>query len=159
MTEETAQIQRLDYSKPPLGYRVHCYSARSRKALLHAAWAHYKASNDPPGMAVEQVDTPRGDVKTRWWSWLELVSNTRLSVAVSKVGESDARAASWAWYDRRLALANWLIVQFHEDQRPAWPHCLGWSDAAVAEVEQRLGGSRAPKWGTLAETPPGGAHG
>jgi len=80
----------------------------SHSAALLDAWAHYtehKRHNDPPGIDVACgpdgfTGCPDG---VRWESL------------------ADARAAAWAWYERRVALAAC---------------CLTWSDQLVAEVER-----------------------
>lgn len=74
-------------------------------------------------------------------------AGARQHASGTRHGPASARAAAWAWYDRRLALANRLVVQFHEDQRPAWPHILAWPDDQVAELERKLDGDTwLPEW-------------
>lgn len=103
-------VERLDYSKPPLGYTADGQwwsypSPRPRHPLnigpdspltnvatvapkdgaLAAAWSHYKEHRDPPGLAV--------------------MSFRALAMGLP---DHEARAAAWAWYDRRLAVADRL---------------------------------------------------
>lgn len=95
-TATEAPIQRLDYSKPPPGYAVFKNGARwywsggtstwdaaNQYSALVAAWADYKAHNDPPGgpeSAVDHSDLLLADF------------------------EREVRVAAWARYDRRLAV-------------------------------------------------------
>lgn len=72
---------------------------------LAAAWAHYKTKQDPPGMLVShKLKAPA----LEWWAaWVFLDGSGRcLRVAVG--AEAEARAAAWAWHDRRYALAESL---------------------------------------------------
>ncbi len=126
MTEETATIQRLDYSKPPPGYTVrfedssgangdgpplwwygapHCLASMGSEAeALAAAWAHYKAHNDPPGMWSGQA---RGEHPGGYgYALMESSHEHPLEADFERI--DDARAAAWAWYDRRLALTSRL---------------------------------------------------
>ena len=138
MTQETA-IERLDYSKPPPGYRVgrkgFCLYAQegehvgivtriasSTAEALAAAWAHYKAEHDPPGMDVLETNDEYAD------GWCFTVGEMLWSAEWSEV---DARAAAWAWYDHRHAFAAAVEKR---DGASAWPACLTW----VAEVERWL---------------------
>lgn len=176
MTEETA-VALLDYSKPPPGYvcagrfwhkediddtqflldsasgfaeapAMSSCAARIAAGLA-AAWAHYKAHNDPQGM------------RTRPWGlggWVfhfSLSIEPKLGPRTVMVGddgqpyasEADARAAAWAWHDRRLALADALgMVTMPSSagvRTPFWPRCLTWPDEQVAEVERWLRDSTA----------------
>lgn len=188
MTEETAGIERLDYSKPPPGYTAdgqwwsHPPDEPSKVVFLGgyvdarnvarvapddgalaAAWAHYKASNDPV------LGGHAGG-----WAFDFLDGDARGSFTL----HTGARAAAWAWYDRRLALAEKLdvrvagcversrvalnglralqpadetVARFEvEHGAPAfvdmfnlWPRCLTWSDEQVNEVERWLVDSTA----------------
>ena len=134
-------ILRLDYSKAPPGYVVeempeagHLIEAgadipdliwrartdgavaerRTQEEALSAAWVHYRNRNDPPGMAAwRQHGGPDGDL------WLTEVS----------AGSADypkARAAAWAWHDRRHALVARL--EGEGVQLDMWPAALAWTD-------------------------------
>lgn len=136
MTRETA-IAMLDYSKPPLGYRVEqgidgfvvidpqmVRHSAAMQNLGHGwrldvaearAWAHYKAEHDPPGLTVQ-------------------------SFRARALGLPDpkARATAWAWHDRRLA----IVVDVDEQtcgggkDLAAWlTKALAWTDAECAEIE------------------------
>lgn len=125
MTEETAHVEQLDYSKPPPGYRIawRTHGAREwvfavdgRDALeqfasevdaITAAWSHAKVAADPPGVM------HCGPLA------LYVTFGPGLPKFLS-------RAAAWAWYDRRLALAHTGV---------AWPLVLTWSDEACAAAE------------------------
>ena len=136
-------VPRLDYSKPPPGYSTWTYKGATlyqapngeQNGPRSAAWAHYKAHNNPPGMRSDSYGYGQDTVAQTWWVMHNLEADA-----------DAARAAAWAWYDRRLALADRLVVQFHEDQRPAWPHCLTWPDDQVAEVERKLDGNTFSEW-------------
>lgn len=174
MTEET--VQRIDFNAPPPGYTAEgqwwsypsptpshplpniAMVAPSNGALA-AAWAHYKDRHDPPGL------------RTRPWGFGGWVFCCGLIVdpqpGPRKVmlnddgqpyaSEADARAAAWAWYERRLEIAARLESILRRALRTvilateaayfskceictyqAWPRCLTWSDEQVAEVERWL---------------------
>ena len=159
MTQETA-VARFDYSKPPPGYavehsrRTHDFGIRVGWWWKHIerwvagslgdAWVHYKERNDPPGMRVVLGLGVWGFDVFRWRGlW---VPNIRDGIW----DETAARAAAWAWHDRRLALASRLAQPEMLPKCPrdpaaeamfgtaAWPRCLTWSDEQVAEVERWL---------------------
>lgn len=164
MTEETAEIQRLDYSKPPPGYGVadntQAFRApdgplgspgtwRSAADGLLAAWAHYKASNYPPGIEVTDDGLfGWGFQVLRMRTWPTPGTRPVREFHVIDGGQQEARAAAWAWYDRRLELAERLDHARSIDALgvveplarplppPRWPHCLTWSDDVVADVER-----------------------
>ena len=142
-------IQRIDYSKPPPGYTVrfedssgangdgpplwwygaphYLASMGSEAEALSAAWANHKAHNDPPGMWIERVRppeyAPRGTTSV-WWTYY--AGGGGLLCLFAKPDEVVARAAAWAWYDRRLALWEKL-------HNGAWcPECH--SDDAYCEA-------------------------
>ncbi len=161
MTQETADIQRLDYSKPPPGYTVeadsigiwgwtggghHCdaFGLGHEDAAIADAWKHHRRHNDPQGLAVNA------------WGF-----------------GAAARAAAWTWYDQRRALSvrvdSLLECEVCGNREPQtgcdaqpgaqpwciecdremvgfddmWPDCLAWSDDQVAEVERWLVDSNA----------------
>lgn len=109
MTEETAEIQRLDYSKPPPGYTVeadsigvwgwtggghhHCdaFGLGHEDAASADAWKHHRCHNDPPGLAGNAWGFGQRLTEVPWWKPLWC----RAALA----------AAAWAWHDQRLALA------------------------------------------------------
>lgn len=69
---------------------------RAREALA-AAWAHYKAHNDPPGMWSGQA---RGEHPGGYgYALMESSHEHPLEADFERI--DDARAAAWAWYDRR----------------------------------------------------------
>lgn len=164
-------IERLDYSKPPPGYTVdglwwsHPVPPRPRHPHhigpddtrnvakvaaadgLAAAWAHYKNRNDPPGLCIT-VDPFTGDDEY----WFAADPAPGVFAATMPGGpaenEAEARAAAWAWYDRRLALAERLRCALGDrlgrcDGLDFWPVILTWSDEQVAEVERWLVDSTA----------------
>ena len=119
MTQGTAQVERLDYIKPPPGFTVFA-SDNSPVAKfydpLKEAWASYRARHDPPGIDVARAHGH----PIPWWAYRE-----RLCL-LGRDSEAEARAAAWAWYDRRLALAHTGV---------AWPLVLTWSDEVCAAAE------------------------
>lgn len=143
-----ADIARLDFSKPPPGYEISeepdaddaewgfesgppwCARLRplwehvewtsawvvTEAAALVAAWAHYKARHDQPG----NIDRIMLDLGVEDWG---------------------VPAARWAWYERRLALAERLagfgdFEAARTGSCPWWPACLVWSDEQVSAVER-----------------------
>lgn len=175
MTEETATVARLDYSKPPPGYTLteSCgwWPADGKDELvrddesydteadaLAAAWAHYKAHNDPS----EVVAVVRYMPPIPWWAYPGQLDDV-------------ARSAAWAWHDRRLALCRTLDngvwcpecgsdeahIEAIDDKTctqpwctecdvemgsmfdDLWPRCLTWTDDQAAEVERWLRDSTA----------------
>ena len=162
MTQETA-VARFDYSKPPPGYavehsrRTHDFGIRVGwwwknierwvAGSLGDAWVHYKGEHDPPGLR-----TADG-----WWCFVDedmLLAATE-GVHHGYADRAAARAAAWAWHDRRLALASRLAQPEMLPKCPrdpaaeamfgtaVWPSCLTWSDEQVAEVERWLVDSTA----------------
>lgn len=164
MTEKT-DVARLDYSKPPPGYEVDqdlsnlkpkaplgkwawltglgveqgresAWFYEDRGMAIDASWVDYKAHNDPPGMWVKYPDE-RGPLSS--WG----VEGTEWPLGVGK-----ARAAAWAWHDRRHALAAKMEIRADVAIAMAradgiswgdfWPHCLTWTNDQVAEVERWL---------------------
>lgn len=117
MTQET-DVEMLDYSKPPTGYRVghkgfSLYSqdgdyvrivtriASSTAEALAAAWARYKAERDPPGMTVQSF-----------------------RARALGLPDPEARVAAWAWHDRRHALAARIETGEEYGQDLPWPRGL-----------------------------------
>lgn len=174
MTEETA-ITMLDYSKPPPGYTIVLHmmmvrlpggvliaplidgesAVRGEAQLLGAAWSHYKAEHDPPGMwseweADDKHFDPTGDGD--WTIDRESPDGFRHNVAHGRHrsvgGPAFARATAWTWHDRCDALADRINTAILESVQvdsdvPMWPRCLTWSDEQVAEVERWLQDSTA----------------
>lgn len=166
MTEETCkqgvQVERLDYSRPPPGYEIvwsrregdfgvavgHWWRAgrlwssepHGEECLtIAAAWAHYKAESDPPGL-----QTWEGHDDAYWRFGVE-------REGVSRPGafgeQSEARAAAWAWHDRRHALMRMFeqaaevvdsVALSLDHEVLAWPDVLTWSDEAVASSEREV---------------------
>lgn len=140
-------VVRLDFSKMPPGYVM----ARGRLILpdgtesvsddreahtLAAAWAKYKARHDPPGMVTREWTGP-----DKAWLWAVAAAPERRGVAGS---QPEARAAAWAWYERRLSLVRAL-----EDvglQLDLWPAALSWTEdnGDCEACESWL--TRGPSW-------------
>ena len=113
-------IERLDYTKAPPGYNIvsdvdgylfrdkggnmyrsaghHLGGDWRKDVALVKAWSHYKREHDPPGMMVEEVESEAPEID----GWGFTVGNQQWSADWNKV---EARAAAWAWHDRRLALS------------------------------------------------------
>lgn len=122
-------IQKLDYSKPPPGFRISGPPSHREhtQAAIRDAWAHYKANSDPPGMLTGSY----GD--TVFWVHVQVdgdlpVDGPFRADEQGGVSQAEAacRAAAWAWYDARLGLAN--------THSAAWPECLGYTDETCAEL-------------------------
>lgn len=110
-------IQQLDYSRPPPGYLVHdlnddgwwwrvdepedgCLSPYETEVeALAAAWAHYKASNDPPGCSelfcCAGLDADGEQI--RGWKFRFGIASDEVLYAAALL----SRTAAWDWYDRR----------------------------------------------------------
>lgn len=124
-------------------------------AAIASAWAHYKAANDPPGLEV--FAHPSGGA---------VFGYERDGYPEQSPGgwstQAEARAAAWAWHDRRLALATGWARAYESDGDARllaavqytgsddamefdnwWPRCLTWTDEQVAEVERWLADSTA----------------
>ena len=123
---------------------------------IASTWAYYKAHSDPPGMTVawEPADdccgavgagdwevtlgSPDGTTMVAWWRTAE----SKDAGAESGALRAAARAAAWAWYDRRLTLlaklelAEVVTRQYIADD--LWPAIVSWSDAQVALAERWL---------------------
>lgn len=62
-----------------------------------------------------------------------------LVIKSDKFGDlAEARAAAWAWYERRLALACRHDVESGALLDDPWPICLSWTDERMAAVEEWL---------------------
>ena len=106
----------------------HC-GAGTEAACLTSAWAHYKAHNDPPGLSVSEGidldDDWHGDDQPYLVSYDPRLSTDHdVQQALKELPLSNvcwvecsdelfateelARAAAWAWYDRRLEAADRL---------------------------------------------------
>lgn len=124
-----ADIPKLDYSKPPPQYVVEhdgpggrwCWDSLDPRdgvetmgyapgpgqdAALAAAWTHYKAHNDPPGMTIQWFWLNNGRGAGSWTA-----STAKYLVYERRhprrgEGESEARAAAWTWYDAQLATTS-----------------------------------------------------
>ena len=138
-------VPRLDYSKPPPGYSTWTYKGATlyqapngeQNGPRSAAWAHYKAHNNPPGMRSDSYGYGQDTVAQTWWVMHNLEADA-----------DAARAAAWAWYDRRGVLADKVNAQILDSRYvavdgPIWPTVLTWSDKQVAEVERWLVDSTA----------------
>lgn len=167
MSEETCkqglQVERLDYSRPPPGYTVAdelegdepswtvrfdgdvVDSGMTRERAFAFAWELYKAENDPPGMWIESGGFAEDDL-VFWGVGHERDDDN----ATASTSYGAARAAAWAWHDRRHALARMFEQAaeimgrpaFPSDPAPAWADMLTWSDEQVAAVECWLAGDR-----------------
>lgn len=99
--------------------------------VLADAWSHYKQDHDPPGMRVDMgIGVWRFAWKVRHGEWSN-INNPMWNLA-------DARAAAWAWHDRRRA----IVIDIDEQtcsggkHRAEWMSiALTWTDAECAEVE------------------------
>lgn len=135
-------VERLDRTKPPPGYRSWTYRGAQVGGALYespdgeqvgplaAAWTHYEREHEM-WVVVHGQRSDQGD------DW-------RMGSAGAFAGEfrtqSDARVAAWAWYWRRVALAAAIDAYGWYDQRSSgpWPRVLKWTDEQVEEVEKWL---------------------
>ncbi len=152
MTQDT--IERLDYSKPPPGYRVSPPEDDGLSFADHAeamsdCWMEYKAEHDPPGMEVFCWPKEKAsDPPTAWC--VALRGKVHFAAftepepdACRPNAETEARMVAWAWHDRRHALAARIETGEEYGQDLPWPRCLTWTDEQVAEVERWLTDSTA----------------
>jgi hypothetical protein len=163
---------------PDRGGQRRVIGVRSWEEALAAAWTHYKASHDPPGIVVIRVAdddrfAPDGDPPGRLVFGDEADGDVRkvaawllVEVCLERWHDgykttATARAAAWAWHDRRLGLVEkWQRVYDTDgDARQLaevryqgadamvfdnwWPRCLTWSDEQVSAVERWLVDSTA----------------
>lgn len=150
-------VERLDYSKPPPGYgepvligeEWHCVGPKyaensaSHPDAIVAAWVHYKAHNDPPGMEVRGEGGTANAKRRRPCRWRIYTLGTAWSYRETR---GLARLEAWGRHDRLLGLAQRLDAigwAGPGDPLDPWPHCLTWSDDQVAEVERWLADSTA----------------
>lgn len=168
-------VPRLDYSKTPSGYgEIRAvgfedgtfwsighesglgFRGGETADVLAAAWVHYKAHNDPPGMCVFVWPREKaGDPPTAWCVALHgqphFTAFTEPEADACRPDvETQVRAAAWAWYDRRLVLWHRLAQEqaalmavlvgcsptWHSPD--CWPHCLAWTDEQVGQTERAL---------------------
>ena len=127
-------VERLDFSKPPSGYRglrlVLAYidetsqrvpgtdGAKSDEEAIAAAWAHFEERNDPQGLTLAWVpDCPTHDSLDRG-EWHIVVGGVTV-YRLGCIGQGEqlrdgkwvtphevARAAAWARYWRLVAVAE-----------------------------------------------------
>lgn len=163
-------VPRLDYSKTPSGYgEIRAvgfedgtfwsighesglgFRGGETADVLAAAWVHYKAHNDPPGMCVFVWPREKaGDPPTAWCVALHgqphFTAFTEPEADACRPDvETQVRAAAWAWYDRRLAIAAGFDA-LGSDPWP-WPECLSWSDKQASTAELHLGSALPPDGG------------
>jgi hypothetical protein len=128
-------IDCLDFTKAPPGYAEWQPWQSGRPVDDRVAWSHYKTHNDPPGL------------RTRPWglgSWVFhccLVVDPQPGPRTVMVNDDDhpyanqaeARAASWIWYERRLA----AVQKAEDDPRFRIDHCAscGWENPPQIEDE------------------------
>ena len=148
MTEETVEARRLDYSEPPPGYVMrfedsslengsgpplwwwgdpgYRASIGTEAECLAAAWAHYKAHNDPPGLTTRRGPHGAGFI----------IGERNSPIYGAHDSDEAARATAWAWHDRRLVLVERLEAE--GVQVDFWPRVLTWSDDSCTRVEAWL---------------------
>ncbi len=139
-------ILRLDYSKPPPGWDV---AGPWPAGLIVAAWKDYKREHDPPGMWTTRSSEVTEAYGDQTWEAgpAELLNGTGPTWIGQYGSRPEARAAAWAWYDRRDNIADALVIftmpSSASVRSPFWPRCLTWTDEQVAEVERWLWDSSA----------------
>lgn len=151
-------VERLDFTQHPPGYEIGlgvtsgadawewhandgdphaCGEEDDEAATLAAAWASYKASNDPPGMSVAwEPDDPTDEHSDgEWLITTSILGPTLVCQWLTKryddkdASEAEARANAWVWYERRLALDTQL-----QDDVIACPDCYS-RDAYVEAID------------------------
>jgi hypothetical protein len=113
-----------------------CGDADSQDEALSAAWAHYKAEHDPPGMQVFVWPKEKAsDPPTAWC--VALRGKVHFAAFEGAEGETTARAAAWAWHDRRRAIAYDIYSRTCGGKALTvlMAAALTWTDAECAEVE------------------------
>jgi hypothetical protein len=103
---------------------------------LAAAWAHHKAEHDPPGMQVFVWPKEKAsDPPTAWC--VALRGKVHFAAFEGAEGETTARAAAWAWHDRRRAIAIDIYARTCGGKALAvlMSAAITWTDAECAEVE------------------------
>jgi hypothetical protein len=153
------EVARLDRSEPPEGYQVgrgqwSCPAAVQPGTIqgkpwtsarfctegqeLECAWTHREARQDPPGMRVEVANgVATAGVAT---AWVDCDPSGPVPAWRRRGGiEADARAAAWAWYWRRVDLANRLdaspLGMPGTKRGNGW---LEWTDEDCEKVERAL---------------------
>jgi len=147
----THQVERLDRTQPPPGFDLRKLEKGLQMTVVvarvwgpravAAAWEVHEREYDPPGLVVWPDPLAGDDV---WW-WGDEDRN----YGPEQRDEADARAAAWAWYWRRVAVADTLDTESCNEARsprlwwalkraPVWPRCLAWSDEQLAVVERWL---------------------
>lgn len=127
----------LDFKQPPPGFVVSTLPSNLRRTVetagvwgpraLAAAWAKYKAENDPPGMQT---------FVSAEWSWWRVAFPGHYYAGTSHPTQTEARAAAWRWYEARVELYD--ILRKLNPPREFWPVILTWSDQQWIEVHTFL---------------------
>lgn len=158
-TDTARNVARFNYAEPPPGYTARSahedgdpcewvywrapdsdaeYYAHEDEWIA-AAWAHYKARHDPPGMQV--FEDPSGP-----WCF-EVIC---VGAGDDSTTKDAARAAAWKWYDDRLEFEpeEGCLLEDHDGApvpaAPVWPRCLAWPDRTVVEVKAWTADPTAP---------------
>lgn len=151
----THQVERLDRTQPPPGFDLRKLEKGLQMTVVvarvwgpravAAAWEVHEREHDPPGMWTRGGG--RGDFASLGQFG---VDGSNVSLAFDeRWTRKDARAAAWAWYWRRVAVADTLDTESCNEARsprlwwalkraPVWPRCLAWSDEQLAVVERWL---------------------
>lgn len=134
-----ATVERLDFSKPPAATWLE--GDGYGRGAIPEAWSQYKVHYDPPGLMVCE------DRGKWWWATTQAVSASTGWRGQMQDGGTvtrcEARAAAWAWHDRRLKLV--LSLEDVGVQIDMWPTALLFDDNHCRSCEQWLG--RGPAWG------------
>ena len=166
---KTQDVERLNYSEPPPGYKVGQESeaqwywvrgpvdgegyrgdvAIGEGAALAAAWTHVKVHHDPPGVyrcgplalyVTFGPGLPRFLSRTEAWAWYDC----RLGLAEKwqRIYDTDGDA-------RQLAAVRYRGADDETAFDNWWPRCLAWSSEQVANVERWLSDSTVETPGVL----------
>jgi hypothetical protein len=129
--------ERLNYSAPPPGYEWsggRTYVVEMLAEAIAAAWASHKLHNDPPGVVSSWDDEPG--------AYLHVDGRCVAALDGGHDPKVVARAAAWAWYDRRLELEpeEGSLLEDHDGApvpaAPVWPLCLSWPEHQLEAIER-----------------------
>ena len=144
-----ADVALLDFAGPPPGFQVSTLPVNLRRTIetasvwgpraLAAAWAKYKAENDPPGMSTRWAGGTYAEPGGRW-VWVLFFEHNgakyNLVQDFKSAPQDVARAAAWRWYEARVELYG--ILRNLNPPREFWPLILTWSDQQWIEVHNFL---------------------
>lgn len=106
-------------------------SAATENACISSAWEFFEEENDPPGMwsGFRSVIPHTANFEPMAGISISNINHLQLCVDAIKYAYPEGaraagRAAAWAWYKRRVMVAE-----------GDWPECLAWSDGYLDSRE------------------------